>query len=492
MATYLGIDIGTSAVKVILMGENGDVLDSQSESYGFDSPHSLWREQNPEIWWTGTRAAMTKIRTRQSYAWSAVAGIGLSGQMHGAVCLDQQNNPVRPAILWNDGRAFKECDTLNQQLPHLGESSGVPAMPGFTAPKLLWLKQFEPDTFSKIHKVILPKDYVRLKLTGELCTDVSDAAGTLWLNEHLRSWDENVLAASGITTSHMPKLIEGNEISGTLTVETAVEFGLSIETPVCGGGGDAAVGGIGIGAINEGDAFVSLGTSGQIFVAKERYVANPQKLVHAFAHAIPDRWYQMACLLNGASPLAWFGSICGQPVPTLLEEAEQHGTGNGSEMFLPYLSGERTPHNNPFATGSFQGVTSTTERHHMTQAILEGIAYSLRDCLNALSEDGLPFQELGAIGGGARSRYWLQMIADVLEVPINQYVGGETGPALGAARLAMISVQGGRLEEVCTTPAVSEAFQPKADRQAYHREKYQIFTDYYRRLEPTMGAREKD
>ncbi|WP_281543629.1 xylulokinase [Grimontia sp. SpTr1] len=492
MATYLGIDIGTSAVKVILMGENGDVLDSQSESYGFDSPHPLWREQDPEIWWNGSRAAIAKIRARQSYAWSAVAAIGLSGQMHGAVCLDEKNQPVRPAILWNDGRAFKECDTLNQQLPQLGESSGVPAMPGFTAPKLLWLKQFEPETFNKIHKVVLPKDYVRLKLTGELCTDVSDAAGTLWLNEQIRNWDENVLNASGISTAHMPKLIEGNDISGTLTAETSLEIGLPVDTPVCGGGGDAAVGGVGIGAINEGDAFVSLGTSGQIFVAKERYVANPQKLVHAFAHAIPDRWYQMACLLNGASPLAWFSTISGQPVPTLLKEAEQHGTGNGSEMFLPYLSGERTPHNNPFATGSFQGITSTTERHHMTQAILEGIAYSLRDCLLALSDNGLPFHALGAIGGGARSQYWLQMVADVLEVPINQYVGGETGPALGAARLAMLSVKAGTLEEVCTTPVVSATFQPNASRQAYHRENHQRFIHYYQQLEPTMGPRDKN
>ncbi|WP_325894850.1 xylulokinase [Grimontia sp. NTOU-MAR1] len=492
MATYLGIDVGTSAVKVILMGESGEVLDSQSESYGFDAPHPLWREQNPEIWWQGTQTAITKIRTRQSYAWSAVAAIGLSGQMHGAVCLDEQNKPVRPAILWNDGRAFKECERLNQQLPHLGESAGVPAMPGFTAPKLLWLKQFEPDVFSQIHTAILPKDYVRLKLTGELCTDVSDAAGTLWLNEQLRNWDESVLAASGITLAQMPKLIEGNEISGTLTTETALAFGLSVDTPVCGGGGDAAAGGVGIGAINEGDAFVSLGTSGQLFVAKERYTANPKKLVHAFAHAIPDRWYQMACLLNGASPLAWFASICGQSVSDLLEEAEQHSTESSAEMFLPYLSGERTPHNNPFATGSFQGMTSTTERHHMTQAILEGIAYSLRDCLNALSEKGLPFHELGAIGGGARSRYWLQMIADVLEVPINQYIGSESGPALGAARLAKLSIKDGTPESTCIQPTVSQVFEPRREKSQYHLEKYQRFAEYYCQLYGAKNRHSED
>lgn len=484
MATYLGIDVGTSAVKVILMGENSEVIDTQSVSYPFESPKPLWREQDPEIWWNSTRTAIRKLQKRQSYAWQAIAAIGLSGQMHGAVCLDAQNTPVRPAILWNDGRAFEECAILNQRFPHIGVNAGVPAMPGFTAPKLLWLKQHEPNTFARICTVVLPKDYVRLKLTDELCTDVSDAAGSLWLNERLRSWNENLLSACGLAISQMPRLIEGNMISGTLTVETAAEFNLSVDTPVCGGGGDAAVGGVGIGAINDSDAFISIGTSGQLFVAKERYVANPEKLVHDFAHAVPERWYQMACLLNGASPLTWFASICGETVPKLIAEAETHFSGDESVMFLPYLSGERTPHNNPFATGSFQNMTSSTQRHNMTQAILEGIAYSFKDCLIALSdEDGKPpFRELGAIGGGARSRYWLQMLADVLEVPIKQYVGGETGPALGAARLARLSVTGESIEAICTPPDVSEVFHPRHEQSAYHERQHQRFTDYYHRL----------
>ncbi|OEE61796.1 xylulokinase [Enterovibrio norvegicus FF-33] len=491
MTTYLGIDIGTSAVKVLLVDSHGDVLDSHSESYGIDSPQPLWNEQNPDVWWQATVNSLKALQAVNESAWRQVAAIGLSGQMHGAVCLDDQGQPLRPAILWNDGRAFQESATLNRLCPNIGHTAGVPAMPGFTAPKLLWLHEHEPDVFRRIHKVILPKDYVRLKLTGTYCTDVSDAAGTVWLDEAKRDWDDDILQACHLTRVQMPTLIEGNGNSGTLLEDIANQLGLSTQVCVAGGAGDASAGGIGIGAINEGDAFLSLGTSGQIFVAKEQHLANPDAYIHAFAHALPNRWCHMACLLNGASPLQWFSTITSTPIATLLEEAESQHNIHDSVYFLPYLTGERTPHNNPFATGSFEGITGQTQRSDMTQAILEGIAFSFRDCLLALNSRHLSLTALGAIGGGAKSAFWLQILADVLNVPIHKYQGAETGPAMGAARLAILSHTQQDIESVCTPPPVEAIFLPDPDRHNIYVKKHVHFDRLYQALSPTYGHTSK-
>ncbi|WP_407333496.1 xylulokinase [Enterovibrio sp. 27052020O] len=487
MTNYLGIDIGTSAVKVLLVDNRGQVLDSHSESYGIDSPQPIWNEQNPNVWWNATVRVLKTLQARNEAAWPQVAAIGLSGQMHGAVCLDDQGQPLRPAILWNDGRAFQESATLNHLCPNIGHIAGVPAMPGFTAPKLLWLHQHEPDLFRQIHKVILPKDYVRLQLTGQYFTDVSDAAGTLWLDEAKRDWDDDILQACHLTRVQMPTLIEGNDNSGSLLENVAKELGLSSLVTVAGGAGDASAGGIGIGAINEGDAFLSLGTSGQIFVAKEQHLANPDAYIHAFAHALPNRWCHMACLLNGASPLQWFSSITSTPITTLLDEAESDYDIELSVYFLPYLTGERTPHNNPFATGSFQGVTGHTQRSDMTQAILEGIAFSFRDCLQALNQSDRPLTALGAIGGGAKSAFWLQILADVLNVPIHKYQGAETGPAMGAARLAILSHTQQDIKSVCAPPPVEAIYQPNSHRHDIYVNKHVHFSDLYQALSPTYG-----
>ncbi|MGF1706821.1 xylulokinase [Enterovibrio baiacu] len=487
MNTYLGIDIGTSAVKVLLVNIDGDALDSQSVSYGTDSPQALWNEQNPSVWWQSTLNCFEALRERNQSHWQRVAAIGLSGQMHGAVCLDEEREPVYPAILWNDGRAHKESATLNRLCPDIGYSAGVPAMPGFTAPKLLWLHDNEPDIFARIDKIILPKDYVRFMLTGECCTDVSDAAGTLWLNEAARDWDDGLLSACHLKRKHMPTLLEGNQISGTLLAEVADRLRLPDGILVAGGAGDASAGGIGIGAVNEGDAFLSLGTSGQIFVAKEQHSANPQGYIHAFAHALPDRWCHMACLLNGASPLLWFSSITSTPIDVLLSEAEAANDQHRGVFFMPYLNGERTPHNNPFATGSFQGLTAHTSRNDMTQAILEGIAFSFRDCLLALESANTYLSSLGAIGGGVKSDYWLQMLSDVLNLVIHKYDGAETGPALGAARLAILCHTERSIEAVCQSPAIEKTFMPNAERHAFYADKHAQFSSLFKVLEPTYG-----
>ncbi|WP_163392633.1 xylulokinase [Enterovibrio norvegicus] len=487
MNTYLGIDIGTSAVKVLLVSGDGTVLDSRSVSYGTDSPQALWNEQTPSIWWHSTLTCFDALRERNETLWQHVAAIGLSGQMHGAVCLDSNQEPVYPAILWNDGRAHKESADLNRLCPDIGYSAGVPAMPGFTAPKLLWLHDNEPDIFARIDKVILPKDYVRLMLTGACCTDVSDAAGTLWLNEAARDWDDDLLSACHLTRDHMPTLIEGNQISGSLLPDIAKRLMLSTDVIVAGGAGDASAGGIGIGAVNEGDAFLSLGTSGQIFVAKAQHSANPQGYIHAFAHALPDRWCHMACLLNGASPLLWFSSITSMSIEQLLGEAEATDDLHRPVFFMPYLNGERTPHNNPFATGSFEGLTAHTSRNHMTQAILEGIAFSFRDCLLALENANTHLSSLGAIGGGVKNDYWLQMLADVLNLVIHKYDGAETGPALGAARLAILSHTTHSIDTVCPSPAIERTFTPNAKRHQLYAEKHTKFTALFTALAPTYG-----
>ncbi|MGF1768320.1 xylulokinase [Enterovibrio makurazakiensis] len=485
MTAYLGIDIGTSAVKVLLVDSLGNVLDSHSETYGIDSPKPLWNEQNPDIWWRATCSSIHALKSKNTTVWQDIAAIGLSGQMHGAVCLDENGTPLRPAILWNDGRAFEQSQTLNRICPNIGHVAGVPAMPGFTAPKLLWLHDNEPELFRRIHKVLLPKDYVRLQLTGTYFTDISDAAGTLWLDEAKRNWDDDILGACHLNRSQMPSLAEGNENTGALLAHVAIEWGLSQDVFVVGGAGDASAGGIGIGAINEGDAFLSLGTSGQIFVAKEQYTANPDAYIHAFAHALPNRWCHMACLLNGASPLNWFASITSTPIATLLEEAESHYDIHQTVYFLPYLTGERTPHNNPFATGAFDGLTAHTQRYDMAVAILEGIAFSFRDCIEALNQNDHPLTALGAIGGGTKSAFWLQILADVLNVSIHKYQGSETGPAMGAARLAILGHTQQDIEAICTAPSVERVFQPNRNRHSVYLKKHAHFGQLYQALLPT-------
>ncbi|WP_434362646.1 xylulokinase [Parasalinivibrio latis] len=490
MAHFLGIDIGTSSVKAILMDESGSVVGSASRSYPASQPQPLWSEQDPDTWWHGTITALSELQQTHPDAYQDTVGIGLSGQMHGAVVLDAKGKPLRPAILWNDGRAFAECAELELQVSGLGDKAGVPAMPGFTAPKLLWLEKHEPEIFNAIHTVVLPKDYVRYQLTRTFVTDMCDAAGTLWLDEAKRRWHPELVEASGLGVNQLPDVMEGTECSGFLSGEAADLLGLKLGIPVVAGGGDAAAGAAGIGAVEDGNAFISLGTSAQYFVATDSYKPWPQSLIHSFAHCVPARWFQMACMLNGASPLMWFAGVSGgEDIGKLLAETEQQYRVDMPTVYLPYLTGERTPHNNPFAAASFHQLTAATTREHMVQAVLEGVAFSLRDCQQAMSEAGTVVPAIGAIGGGSRSQFWLQIIADVLNRTVVRYRDSESGPALGAARLAQIQVSCATPSEVCHKPDVIAVIEPDRENHQAYSDKYSEFTALYQEYEKPRTKR---
>jgi xylulokinase len=444
-------------------------------------PHPLWSEQDPDAWWKATIAAVQAIdpSVRRS-----VRGVGLAGQMHGATLLDADDKPLRPAILWNDGRCFAECEALERAVPDLRTISGNIAMPGFTAPKLLWVREHEPEVFAKIATVLLPKDYVRLLMTGDKASDLSDSAGTLWLDVGGRCWSDEILAACGLTQAQMPSLYEGTEITGTLTAEVAELWGMP-QVPVAAGGSDNAAGAVGVGVVKDGDALLSLGTSGVIFVATDDFRPNPARAVHAFCHALPGMWHQMSVHLSAASCIDWVARITGAAgAADLFARAEAAGPASGPEIFLPYLSGERTPHNDPEVRGAFLRLDNDTDAGRLSQAVLEGVAFALADGLDVLREAGTTVERLAVIGGGARSRYWGQVIAAAMEVELVYLQGGEVGPALGAARLAQLGVDGGGPAEICVAPPVSHTIVPDPALVSALAEKKAAFRQAYSRITP--------
>ena len=489
---YLGIDLGTSEVKVLLLASDSRVVGTAGTPFTVSRPHPRWAEQNPADWWSGTRAAIAALRHAHPAEFAQIRGIGLSGQMHGAVLLDAEDRVLRPAILWNDMRSVEECAELTERAPDLHTIAGNLAMPGFTAPKLLWVARHEPELFRQTACVLLPKDYLRLQLTGGKVSDPSDAAGTLWLDVARRDWSDTLLAACGMSRSQMPRLAEGSEPSGVLRAELAREWGLSGEVVVAAGGGDNATSAIGIGATQPGDGFVSLGTSGVLCVVGDRFRPNPASAVHAFCHAIPDRWHQMSVVLSAASCLRWVCKLTGTDEPTLLAEVEALD-GNalpGAPLFLPYLSGERTPHNDPYAQGVFFGMTHATDRALLGYAVLEGVTLALADGLDALAAAGTEVSALSLIGGGARSTYWAQLLADALATKTRKHGGGETGAALGAARLGWLAA-GGDPAQVLAKPPVQAEFTPNAERHAQLRERLTAYRELYRHVQPLFEPSRK-
>ncbi len=465
MATYLGLDIGTSSVKALLIGADQRVIAIGNAPLDVSRPHPLWSEQNAEDWWQATLAAVAELRAAAPAAWAQLAGIGLSGQMHGATLLDADGCVLRPAILWNDGRSGAECAELHRILPDLTTRAGNIAMPGFTAPKLLWVRNHEPEVFAATAKVLLPKDYVRFRLTGAYVSEMSDAAGTLWLNVAARDWDDALLAATGLTRSHMPSLVEGSAVSAHLSASLAADWGVAA-VPVAGGGGDNAASAVGIGAVRAGEGFLSLGTSGVVFAVANQYASAPERTLHAFCHAVPGRWHGMSVILSAAAALSWVAEIVGESdIAALLGRVEAWATPEHraqAPVFLPYLSGERTPHNDPEANGVFAGLRAGHGQEAMVYAVLEGVAFALADGLDVLRAAGAPLTSCFLVGGGARSRFWGQMLADVLGIPLSLPEGAETGAALGAARLGMLAAGAGDEASVCFAPDVSAVFTPHA------------------------------
>jgi xylulokinase len=490
-ALYLGIDLGTSSVKVVLMAAGGDVVATASKALTVSHPAPRWSEQDPEDWWQATLSAVDEALAAADRAFHSprrVRAIGLSGQMHGAVLLDREGAVIRPAILWNDGRSNAECVEL-EHVDGFRQTTGNLAMPGFTAPKLLWVRRHEPAAFARIHKVLLPKDYLRFRLTGEFATDVSDAAGTLWLDVARRAWSQPMLAASGLDARHMPSLHEGTDITGVLKPEFAERWGMNA-VPVAAGGGDNAAGAVGAGIVKPGQAMLSLGTSGVYFAVADGFHARPEQAVHSFCHALPGTWHLMSVMLSAASCLDFTARITGQPsVAALLAEAECAMPRADAPFFLPYLSGERTPYNDVHARGAFTGLSADTTRQDLAYATLEGVGLGLADGVEAVEAAGLVASEVVAIGGGSRSGFWIQMIADILGRPVSLRAGGEVGPALGAARLAQLACEeGATIESICPLPPLVAVAEPRAARHTYIVEHRQAaFRALYRQLKPVYS-----
>jgi xylulokinase len=483
---YLGIDVGTSEVKAILTSEDGAVVAAAGAPLEVSRPHPRWSEQSPEAWWEATLSAVGRLQESQRAALAAVRGVGLSGQMHGATLLDAADRPLRPAILWNDVRSDQECLELVTREPRAAAITGNLAMPGFTAPKLLWVARYEPAVFAQVRSVLLPKDYLRLRLTGEKVSDMSDAAGTLWLDVARRDWSDAMLAATGLSRAHMPRLVEGSAPSGTLRPELSARWGMHGSVVVAGGGGDNAASAVGIGAVAAGGGFVSLGTSGVTFVVNDRFLPNPARGVHAMCHALPGRWHQMSVMLSAASCLRWVTHLVGgRDEAEVLAEVEKLEVAARARapIFLPYLSGERSPHNDPAALGVFFGLTHDTGRAALAYAVLEGITFGLADGVEALRAAGTEVKVLSLVGGGARSAYWGQLLADVFRATLQTHQGGETGAALGAARLAHLAC-GGAEVDVCQRPPLRHEFQPSREDPVGLGERLQRFRRLYGAVSP--------
>ena len=462
---YLGIDLGTSELKLLLLDESHRVRATAAQPLTVSRPQPLWSEQTPQDWWRALDLGMQQLRVDQPQALAAVRAVGLSGQMHGAVLLDAHDAVLRPAILWNDGRSSAECAALEATLPALHRVAGNLAMPGFTAPKLLWVREHEPELFARTTHVLLPKDWLRLQLTGEFATDCSDASGTLWLDVGRRDWWDAGLAACHLSRAHMPRLVEGNQFAGALRPSLAQRWGLRAATPVAGGAGDNAASAVGVGAVRAGQGFVSLGTSGVIFLANDRFMPNPRQAMHAFCHALPERWHQMSVMLSAASALRWARGLLGLGSEVeLLELVARLSAAQRARapIFLPYLGGERTPHNNPAAQGMLFGLTHEHGPADIGYAVIEGVSFGLADGWASLEVQPGSVASLSIVGGGARSRLWAQLLASTLGVPMCTRKGAEAGAALGAARLAWLA-DGGDEAAVCREPEVKHEVLPRAD-----------------------------
>ncbi|MET3377035.1 xylulokinase [Variovorax boronicumulans] len=482
---YLGLDLGTSELKALLLADDHRIVGVARAPLTVDRPQPLWSEQAPAQWWQALEAVMAELRTTHAEALPQVRAIGLSGQMHGATLLDAVGEVLRPAILWNDGRSGAQCEALTRAVPRLGEIAGNLAMPGFTAPKLLWVREHEPEVFARVARVLLPKDWLRFMLSGEAVSEMSDAAGTLWLDVGARDWSDELLAATGLTRDHMPRLVEGSEVSALLKPELAACWGLREGVKIAGGAGDNAASAVGMGLVEPGQGFVSLGTSGVVFVSTDRFLPNPAQAMHAFCHALPRRWHQMSVMLSAASAVSWAAKTFKfADEAALLEAAASVALADRARcpLFLPYLSGERSPHNNPNAQGVLFGLTHAHGPAEIAYAVVEGVSFGLRDGFDTLRLPAdMPLREVALVGGGARSAWWGQLLADIFQVPLTLYAGSETGGALGAARLAWLA-DGGAVAEVCTLPPVKQTLEPSTEGADGHRTRHARFQVLYMAL----------
>lgn len=476
---YIGVDLGTSAVKLLLMNEDGKIENIASREYPLYFPNPGWSEQNPQDWFDQSMEGIKELLA--GYPKEEVAGISFGGQMHGLVVLDEQDQVIRPAILWNDGRTGKETEYLNQVIgkERLSEYTANIAFAGFTAPKILWMKEHEPENFGKIRKIMLPKDYLAYRLSGSFCTDVSDASGMLLMDVKNRRWSEEMLKICGITEEMLPKLYESYEVVGTLKAEIAKDLGLSENVKVIAGAGDNAAAAVGTGTVGDGRCNISLGTSGTIFISSRNFGVDEHNALHSFAHA-DGNYHLMGCMLSAASCNKWWSE---EILKTKDFKAEQEGIrrlGENHVFYLPYLMGERSPHNNPDARAMFIGMSMDTTREEMTQAVLEGVAFGLRDSLEVARSLGIQLERTKICGGGAKSPLWKKMIANIMNLKVD-VIESEEGPALGAAMLAAVGC--GAYPDVETVAEkvvkVIDTIEPEADLVQKYEERYQEFRKIY-------------
>ncbi len=503
MSYLIGVDIGTSGTKTILIDAAGRVLAHALEEYPLFTPKPLWSEQNPQDWWTATCATIKSVIEKSGVDVREIKGVGLSGQMHGSVFLDENDEVLRPALLWNDQRTQAECDWITNTVGRdkIVDLISNPVLTGFTAGKIIWLKNHEPELYSRVKKVLLPKDYVRLKLTGEYATEVSDASGTALFDVKRRKWSKEMLSSIGIPFEWMPKSYESVEISGRITNEAAKLTSLFPGTPVVGGGGDQAAGAIGNGIVETGIVSSTVGTSGVVFAFSDEPKVDPLLRLHTFCHAVPGKWHLMGVMLSAGGSLQWYRDAYCQPekvVATALkkdpyeiicEEAAAVPAGSEGLIFLPYLTGERAPYPDSNARGVLFGLTRRSDRAHVARAVLEGVAYGLYDSLKIMQELEVPINQVRASGGGARSAIWRQIQADITgqtHVTINV----DEGPALGVALLAGVGTGVfASVEEACRVAIqVKSSTEASASAHAKYEEFHKVYQSLYAHLKEDFAA----
>lgn len=498
MAVFLGIDVGTSGTKTLAMREDGKVLASATAEYPLSSPKPGWSEQDPEDWWKATVETVKKVMKAGKIKADDVAGIGLSGQMHGSVFLDKSHNVLRPAILWNDQRTAAECADIEKKAggrEKLISMVANPALTGFTAPKILWLRKNEPKAYDKTTQILLPKDYVRFRLTGEFATEVSDASGTLLLDVKHRQWCKPLLDKLDISPALLPKVYESEDVSGKLSAAVAKQLDLKAGTPVVGGGGDQAAGAVGNGIVKRGVISATMGTSGVVFAHSDELQIDPQGRVHTFCHAVRDKWHVMGVVLSAGGSLQWYRNQLGQneiaaakkiktdPYNLLTEQASEAPPGCEGLFFLPYLTGERTPHADPNARGAWIGLSLRHGSSHLIRSVMEGASYAMRDCLEIVNDMKIPIREIRLSGGGARSEFWRQMQSDVYGRRVVT-TNAEEGPAYGAALLAASGT--GKYKgvvEACTATIKNvTSTDPQAEAKRIYTKCYPMFGRLYKSL----------
>ncbi|MEQ8877103.1 MAG: xylulokinase [Phycisphaerales bacterium] len=472
--TYLGLDLGTSGVKALLVDGAQQPIAEGHGALSVQRPQPMWSEQDPLSWITACGVAIAQVRAAAPDAFAALRGVAVSGQMHGATFLDENDTPLRPAILWNDGRSHAECAELEARADFRGIGGNI-VMAGFTAPKLRWVQKNEPEIFERTRKVLLPKDYVNLWLTGEYVSEMSDAAGTLWLDVAQRDWSDALLSATDLTRDHMPRLVEGSAQAGNLRAELAASWGVG-RVPVAGGAGDNAATACGLGAVNPGQGFLSLGTSGVLFSVTDAFAANTDRAVHSFCHAVPATWHQMGVILSATDGLSWLGEITRQAPGDLAGMVVDVQTPSPI-TFLPYLSGERTPHNAPDATAAFLNLRRNHTLPDMVQAVMEGVGFAFADCCSALEACGSVPQSVCVAGGGSQSETWLQMLANITGLTLDLPASGAQGAALGAARLAILAASDVGEGEVLYAAQIGKSFSPDPALVDAYAERLQLYQE---------------